>query len=55
MVKFYLGPFIQGQMRIATLKSVHDSLIIGSCVFLICEFCPLSVLLKSEGAMVTEW
>ena len=26
---FELGPFLQGQMRIAKLKSVYNSLIIG--------------------------
>ena len=28
-VGFYLGPLLQGQMRIAKLKSAYNSLIIG--------------------------
>ena len=28
-VRFDLGPLLQGQMRIAKLKSAYDSLIIG--------------------------
>ena len=29
VVRFYLGPLLQGQTRIAKLKSTHNSLIIG--------------------------
>ena len=29
VVRFYLGPFFQGQMRIAQLKSAYNSFIIG--------------------------
>ena len=29
VVEFDLGPFLQGQTRIAKLKSAHNSLIIG--------------------------
>ena len=29
VVKFDLGPLLQGQVRIAKLKSAYDSLIIG--------------------------
>ena len=29
MVRFDLGPLLQGQMRIAKLKSAYNSLIIG--------------------------
>ena len=29
VVRFDLGPNLQGQMRIATLKSAYDSFIIG--------------------------
>ena len=29
MVRFHLGPLLQGQMRIAKLKSAYNSLIIG--------------------------
>ena len=29
VVGFDLGPLLQGQMRVATLKSVNNSLIIG--------------------------
>ena len=30
MVRYDLGPFLQGQMRIAKLKSAYNLLIIGS-------------------------
>ena len=30
VVRFDLGPLVQGQMRIAKLKSAYNSLIIGS-------------------------
>ena len=29
VIRFDLGPLLQGQMRIAKLKSAHNSLIIG--------------------------
>ena len=29
VVRFYLGPLLQGQTRIAKLKSAYNSLIIG--------------------------
>ena len=29
VVRFDVGPFLQGQMRIGKLKSTHNSLIIG--------------------------
>ena len=29
VVRFYLGPILQGQMRIAKLKSTYNLLIIG--------------------------
>ena len=29
VVRFYLGPLVQGQMRIAKLKSAYNLLIIG--------------------------
>ena len=29
MVRFDIGPLLQGQMRIAEIKSAHNSLIIG--------------------------
>ena len=29
MVRFYLGPLVQGQTRIPKLKSTYNSLIIG--------------------------
>ena len=32
VVRFYLGPLLQGQTRIAKLESAHNSLVIGCTV-----------------------
>ena len=41
MVRIDLGPLLQGQMRVAKLKSAYNSLIIGHTVVLGCETNPI--------------